>query len=292
MDYPKLTIVTPVFNQVKFLEETILSILNQNYPNLEYIIIDGGSTDGTVDIIKKYESQLTYWVSEPDKGMYDALQKGFDHSTGEIMGWLNADDLYFNGCFFLLSKLFVQHKEINWVTGTSHILNSEGVFIGNSPSRKFCKYQFLIGDYKWIAQESTFWRRSLWGKTGSRLNTNLKYAGDFELWLRFIQCDTLYHLGLPVGIFRQQPGQLSSNMMQYEEEVQTIYKKLQISDKDRMVINLYRKKKHIANLINKTKIINGNKIVRLNTFEGKYMSVPRRIAYSANTDSFIFSDED
>ena len=292
MNFPQITIVTPVFNQVQYLEETIISILSQNYPNLEYIIIDGGSTDGTVDIIKKYETHLAYWVSEPDNGMYDALQKGFDHSTGEIMGWLNADDLYFNGCFFLLSKLFVQHEEINWVTGTSHILNSEGVFIGNSPSKKFCKYQFLNGDYKWIAQESTFWRRSLWERTGSQLDTNLKYAGDFELWLRFIQCDPLYHLGLPIGIFRQRHGQLSSNSMQYEEEVQTIYQNIQISDKDRMIINSYKKKKNIANLINKTRIINGNKIVRLNTFEKKYMSVPHRIAYSANTDSFIFSDED
>ena len=85
MKYPKISIVTPVFNQVQYLEQTILSIITQDYPNLEYIIIDGGSTDGTVDLIRKYEAHLTYWVSEPDNGMYHAIQKGFEHSTGEIM---------------------------------------------------------------------------------------------------------------------------------------------------------------------------------------------------------------
>ena len=92
MQRPKITIVTPNFNQAGFLEETILSVIGQNYPDLEYIIVDGGSTDGSIDIIKKYEKQLAYWVTEPDKGLYHALQKGFERSTGEVMGWINSDD--------------------------------------------------------------------------------------------------------------------------------------------------------------------------------------------------------
>ena len=92
LSYPKISIVTPSFNQGKYIEQTIQSVLTQNYPNLEYIIIDGGSTDKTVDIIKKYEQQLSYWVTEPDKGQTDAINKGFAKCTGEIFNWINSDD--------------------------------------------------------------------------------------------------------------------------------------------------------------------------------------------------------
>ena len=108
-NYPKFTIVTPNYNGDKFLEQTILSVINQNYPNLEYIIIDGGSNDSSIEIIKKYENYLTYWISEPDNGMYEAIQKGFDKSTGEIMAWVNSDDMSHNNSFFTVHKQFVEN---------------------------------------------------------------------------------------------------------------------------------------------------------------------------------------
>lgn len=149
IDYPKISIVTPVFNQVMYLEETILSILNQNYPNLEYIIIDGGSTDGTVDIIKKYEQRLAYWVSEPDRGMYDAIQKGFDKSTGEIMGWLNADDLLYPRSLFAVALTFLQHPEANWITSHHTMIDEKGTVIYNGPSIPYCKLHFYLPSKPW-----------------------------------------------------------------------------------------------------------------------------------------------
>ncbi len=106
MTYPKISIVTPNLNQGKFLEETILSVLDQKYPNLEYIIIDGGSTDNSIDIIKKYEKNLFYWTSEKDNGMYEAIQKGFEKATGDIMAWINSDDLYHRNVFFVVAEIF------------------------------------------------------------------------------------------------------------------------------------------------------------------------------------------
>jgi len=292
MNYPKISIVTPVYNQVKYLEEAIQSILSQGYPNLEYIIIDGGSTDGTVDIIKKYESHLAYWVSESDKGMYDALQKGFDYSTGEVMGWLNADDLYCSGCLFQVAKIFSNHKEINWLTGSNTHIDENGYCILNIPCRKLNKYQFLSGDYMWIAQESTLWRRPLWEKAGSYISKELHAAGDFELWLRFIQNDTLYYVDNCIGMFRHREGQISGQLDKYIEEVNGIYSSLNINTEDQKIIDTYKHKKKIANWINKSRIINGNKIVKLRTFEKRYMSVPPTLAWFDDIKGYKFVEEE
>jgi len=202
MAVPKISIVTPVFNGAKYLEDTILSVIQQGYPNLEYIIIDGGSTDGSVDIIKKYESHLAYWVSEPDTGLYHAVQKGFEKSTGDIMAWINSDDMYQKGAFSIVEEIFSCFPHISWLMGIPSFYDERGRTIAINDHKKWCKAEFYLGNYQWIQQESIFWRRSLWNQAGSFVNTSLKYAGDFELWLRFFRHAELYTLHALLAGFR------------------------------------------------------------------------------------------
>lgn len=279
--FPKISIVTPVFNCARFLEETIQSVLGQHYPNLEYIIIDGESTDGSVDIIRKYESHLAYWISEADKGMYDALQKGFDHSTGEIMGWLNADDIFFPNSLFAIAKSFYNNPKVNWITSHHAVIDKDGVIDFIKLSTNYSKLYFYLPSKPWrgneIGQESTFWRRSLWEKAGSKMSVSLKLAGDFELWIRFFQYDYLYVTNSMFGIFRQREGQLSSNIERYWEEADRILEAHPLSLSEKKLIDTYIHRKKISTYIDKLKIFNSRKICRLNVIEKKIFDVPPQI---------------
>jgi glycosyltransferase involved in cell wall biosynthesis len=221
---PKISIITPVFNGSTYLEETIFSVINQCYPNLEYIIIDGGSTDGTVDIIKNYENHLAYWVSEPDKGLYHAVQKGFEKSTGDIMAWINADDMYHKGAFSLVSELFSKFPQIEWMMGIPSTYDERGRTIMVDTHKTWCKAKYHCGQYEQIQQGLVFWKRSLWEKAGSTMNTSLKLAGDFELWMRFFRHAELYTLQSLLGGFRvRSANQLSMDHMDdYKAEVNMI----------------------------------------------------------------------
>jgi len=211
--FPKISIVTPNFNGAKFLEQTIQSVLSQNYPNLEYIIIDGGSTDNSIAIIEKYESQLSYWVSEPDSGLYDAIQKGFDKSTGEIMAWINSDDLYQPNAFFMVAEIF-RFNEVNWLQGIPTAYDEMGRTVKVSTLKRWSKLDYYLGNFRWIQQESVFWRRSLWEVSGKKVANDMKYAGDLELWLRFFRHEKLYITSALLGGFRlRTEGQLSFTFM-------------------------------------------------------------------------------
>lgn len=224
---PKISIVTPSFNQGEFLEECIDSVLSQNYPNLEYIIMDGGSTDKSVEIIKKYEKYLTYWQSKPDSGQHDAINEGFKRSTGEIMAWLNSDDKYHHHAFFKIAYIFSKFKDIEWIIGRQTKWDKDGqlswIFLGDLP--RFSREKYFVKNYKdpYIQQESTFWKRSLWEKAGSRIRTDLEYAGDLELWMRFFRFAQLYIVDTFLGGYREHGNQKANLFMdRYIEEADEI----------------------------------------------------------------------
>ena len=249
-----ISIITPVFNCSQFLERTIRSVLDQGYANLEYIIIDGGSTDGTQDIIKRYQDRLTYWISEPDDGMYHALNKGFAISAGEIMGWINADDVLLPGSLERLNKIFSENMHVSWIQGQHSFIDLEGDLIGSNPSRQFTKLRFLTGDYKWIQQESTYWRRDLWERAGASLNQNLKLAGDFELWFRFFDYENLYSIDQKLGAWCRREGQLSEQLDRYIDEVNSVLGNYKMSRSERLKISEIRMLQRISRVTKKIKL--------------------------------------
>lgn len=181
-EYPLISIVTPNLNQGSFLEPAIRSVLDQNYPNLQYIIIDGGSKDESVSIIRKYEKQLDFWVSEKDRGQSHAINKGFIQSTGNILAWLNADDRLEPGALHFAAKKFSAGS--SWITGASRIERpgKKEAFI-KRPRGNLRTKEILPWFKNWFPQPSTFWSRALWEKAGP-LNESLNYVMDYDLWLK------------------------------------------------------------------------------------------------------------
>jgi hypothetical protein len=220
---PRISVVTPCLNGARYLEAAILSVVGQRYPNLEYVVIDGGSTDASVEIIRRHESALAGWVSEPDRGQAHALNKGFARTTGEIMGWLNTDDVLHPGSLWLLARTFRAFGEIEWLTGQASFVEPGGATVIVEPPPRWSRLGFLAGDYRWIQQESTFWRRSLWDRAGSRLSEHHSLACDFELWVRFFRHARLHSSFGLVGALRLHPDQRTRRSMDvYEREAHEI----------------------------------------------------------------------
>lgn len=223
---PKISIVTACYNMAAYVGTTISSIVSQNYPNLEYIVVDGASTDGTTYVIDKHADKIDVFISKPDDGQYHAIQKGLDIGQGEIMAWLNADDIYCPWTLSVVGEIFEQFPDVDWITGLPTFLNDAGqcVRVSNTLSAYPQKYirngwfRSYLGGY--LQQESMFWRRSLWDKVGG-LDLSLKYAADFKLWTEFAEQTDIVSLAVPLAAFRYRPGEQKSSSGRdiYEEEV-------------------------------------------------------------------------
>lgn len=229
IDNPFITVITPVYNCERYIEECILSIKQQKYQYYEHIIVDGGSTDNTLNIIKKYEGTYPMkWISEKDKGMYDAINKGFNLSKGNVMSWLNADDKYMQGAFDIIANVF-QKKDIEWVTGLPTITveiddSREIMYTTSLESPVYCRRLIRAGCYErrmlwFIEQESTFWTRTLWEKIGAQVELNYQYAGDFFLWKSFAEHTALYTVNAIISTFRVHNNQKTSQMEKYYDEI-------------------------------------------------------------------------
>lgn len=212
--WPRISIVTPNYNSGRFLEETIRSILLQGYPDLEYIVVDGGSSDDSLDIIRKYEPWLTWWVSEKDSGFVEAVDKGFQRATGEVMAWLNSDDMYLPDAFARVTAIFRDVPQLEWITTALPLFwNEDGDLSGSVLLSGVTRNWFYRGWHmmgcldrkrakRTVQQESTFWRRPLWERAGGRMDRSLRIMGDCELWARFFLHGNLAVVDAPLGAFR------------------------------------------------------------------------------------------
>lgn len=205
-----ISIVTCSYQQSRYLDATMRSVLDQNYANLEYIIVDGGSSDNSTEIIKKYEDRLAYWVSERDRGQTDALIKGFKRSTGEILGWLCSDDLLLPGALERINKFFLEHPQVNAVYGDALWIDQYGNLIRPKKEMSFNRFVFLY-DHNYIPQPSMFWRRSLYERVGG-LNESFNLAMDSDLWDRFSAITKIAYLPDYLSCMRFYPEQKTRSM--------------------------------------------------------------------------------
>jgi carbamoyltransferase len=191
-NYPRISIVVPSYNQGHFIGKTLESVVKQHYPNLELIVVDGGSSDKTVEVIREYANHIKWWVSEPDDGQANAINKGMLPATGEILAWLNSDDCLMPGALFRVAEQFMASKGTEVVYGHRVLINETGEDVGKWVMPGHSKFILTYADF--IPQETMFWRADLWQKVGGRLDETFRFAMDWELIRRFIDADANFKL--------------------------------------------------------------------------------------------------
>jgi glycosyltransferase involved in cell wall biosynthesis len=241
----KISIVTPSFNQGLFLERTIRSILDQNDPNLQYIVVDGASDDDSPAIIQRYADNLAWLISEQDQGHADAINKGFSHSDGEIMAWLNSDDMYFPWTLQLVREIFEKFPDVEWITGIPVLWNTKDQLTENHKGKAYLnKWDYMAGRYEWIQQESTFWRRSLWNRAGGRIDDSGTIMIDGELWTRFFKHAELWRVETLLGGYRlHATNRAHSAAERVEEEMKSFCDtfKMEATEDERWTFDQYLK---------------------------------------------------
>lgn len=209
MTLPRISVVTPSFNQGRYLEATIRSVLDQDYPNVEYLVMDGGSTDGSVDIIHRYADRLTYWISEPDGGQSAGVAKGFRRATGDVLAWLNSDDILLPGALSAVARAFAANPWADFIYGARRIIDEGGRVIGSyHPPTLLHRYYFTFG--QWIPQECAFWRRELYHRVGG-LDESMWFSLDFSLFVRMWSLGKFKKIDFELGALRSHAASKTSN---------------------------------------------------------------------------------
>jgi glycosyltransferase involved in cell wall biosynthesis len=218
MQSPRITIVTPSFNQASFLEATLRSVLDQNYPNLEYIIMDGGSTDGSVGIIQNYANRLAHWEAHRDLGQADAIYRGFERSTGEILGWLNSDDMLLPGSLQKVGEFFAARPEVDCVVAGCITIDAGGSVVRGRLGLRCINLgapvtfrKLLLSKYHGFNQAATFWRRSAFFAVGG-FDRSLQFCLDFDLFLRLSKKKAFGRLKEFVACYRSHPASKTSSL--------------------------------------------------------------------------------
>lgn len=211
MNLPKISVITPSYNQADYIKDTIDSILSQDYPRLEYIIIDGGSTDGTVDILKQYGNKIN-WVSQKDQGQSHAINKGLKKSSGDLLAYLNSDDIYLPGALKKVGQYYATNQPVDWITGDYQIIDQKGDLTVNH--WLITKYKRLLMRFysptllkitdSMFPQPSTFWSKKAYLKVGD-FRTDFHYVMDYDYWLRLSKHYQPHDLKVPLSGFRTQP---------------------------------------------------------------------------------------
>lgn len=201
---PLVSIVTPSYNQAPFLESTMESVFAQDYPNIEYIVVDGGSTDGSLDIIKKHASRLVWWTSARDRGQTDAINKGMAHATGKLLAWLNSDDTYIPGAVSAAVRCFGESPEAGLIYGDANYIDDAGHVTGRFPAAQ-TDYRRLRQGYVHIPQQAAFFRGDLWRELGP-LDPSFYFAMDYDLWVRIAEKSELRYVRETWANFRLHAG--------------------------------------------------------------------------------------
>lgn len=233
----KFSIVIPTLNQVNTLEDTLQSVIRQDYPNYEIIVIDGGSTDGTTELVMDYKEYVSYFKSEKDSGQSSAINEGFKQATGDIFAWINSDDFYLQGAFSQVASLFEKDSAIDVVIGAGEIVTKECVFLKDIRPMEMVRSNLLMWESdKWIMQQSCFWKAAIWHRSGG-VDESLHLLMDYDLWLRYSDFAKSCTTDSVLAVMRYYPDAKTVSLKKrVNEEMAYVYAKNDAYDKLRILV--------------------------------------------------------
>jgi glycosyltransferase involved in cell wall biosynthesis len=242
---PLISIITPSYNQAEFIEATLQSVLQQRYPHIEYIVVDGLSTDGTTSILEKYRHQLSHLIIEKDKGQTDAINKGFKLAKGELVGWINSDDILYEDCVERIVQLYEQHKEqgVIFYNNVNDMLDRAGN-VTQTYNKTIPNRAYLLNDNYALIQQGSFYKRSVVEKVGY-LNDRIQYCMDLDLWLKLLQHGNIHYLNIDkptAGFRRWEAAKTSTGGIQFLNDIQNVLQQNKYNRFSRNASRLYIQK--------------------------------------------------